>query len=288
MHRPFGNVCRLIPGTRMIDFNPAWIYRLAEGLTPLEALQANRSMGDFFRELTTARDTVDDFLNHRQHTLFPDTCEDLASLLEAIDAIAPPDAKLKHQTHILTMDEVVRITATTGQAGDTLERECTKKYIIGLEKQRALDPQTLIERIEDAFAPGCWNRLSSITKKECEECGKCLALERYTAAGFHVLRGVESELRNYVALLIGARPNKRDWGFYIETLKQNGANPKLIATLDNIRSLDRNPLMHPEDWLDQDEAIAIFNTAQTALNRLISDMEAKSLLPPRPVTAPPL
>ena len=59
----------------------------------------------------------------------------------------------------------------------------------------------------------------------------------------------------------------------------NGADPKLIATLDNIRSLDRNPLIHPEDWLSKDDAIGVFNTAQTAFDRLVSDMEKRKLLP---------
>jgi hypothetical protein len=38
-------------------------------------------------------------------------------------------------------------------------------------------------------------------------------------------------------------------------------------------------MMHPEDWLSKDEAIGLFNTAQTALERLISDMEKREMLP---------
>lgn len=275
-----GPCCRLVSSTHMIDFNPAWIYHLAEDLTKLEMLQADVPVGDVIRILIPARNMVDEFLNHQQHTLFPETCEDLTGLLEAIDAVAPPDAKLKHQMHVLTIYEVSNIQSAINKTVDTFERECGRKFIVGLEKQRVLEPKTLIEEIETVVSPDCWNRLSKLTKREMEEAGRCLALERYTAAGFHVLRAVESETRDYVCLLLKARPAKRDWGYYIEeVLKKNGADAKLAAALDNIRQLDRNPLMHPEDWLDKDDAIGLFTTVQTALERLIGDMEKRKLLP---------
>src|SRR5258707_981787 len=105
-----------------------------------------------------------------------------------------------------------------------------------------------------------------------------LSFERYTAAGFHMLRGVESEIRDYVFLVSHAQPKKRDWGYYVEFLTDNGADKKLMANLDSIRNLDRNPLMHPEDILDQQEAIAIFSSCLIAIERLISDMDKKGLL----------
>jgi hypothetical protein len=81
-------------------------------------------------------------------------------------------------------------------------------------------------------------------------------------------------------MLTHAKPQKRDWGYYVQVLKENNANPKLVSIVDDMRRLDRNPLVHPEDWLGMDEAIAIFNTTQTAFDRIISDMENSNLLPP--------
>jgi len=49
----------------------------------------------------------------------------------------------------------------------------------------------------------------------------------------------------------------------------------MVAVLDNIRSLERNPLMHPEDWLDIDDAIGIFTLCQTAVTRLVTDIKKK-------------
>jgi len=53
--------------------------------------------------------------------------------------------------------------------------------------------------------------------------------------------------------------------------------------LNNVRRNDRNPLMHPEDFLKMDDAISLFNLCLTALDRLIGDMEkrgfAKAFVP---------
>ena len=112
------------------------------------------------------------------------------------------------------------------------------------------------------------------------ECGRCLAFERYTASGFHILRALESEIRDYLIMVTHNMPKKRDWGYYIEELEKNNANQKMLTALDNIRNLDRNPLMHPEDWLRKDDAVGLFNLGKTALHRLITDMKKQGLLRP--------
>lgn len=284
MRRPFGPICHLVKGTRMIDFNPVWIYHLGQCLGELELAlgDGDVQMAEIYREVFMARGAVEGILLNPQHNLFPDTREDLTRLRDSIDLIAPSEARLQHQMHIVTKDEAFRIKQDIIQVRETFERECARQFIVGLEKQRILEPKTLIEEIDNALAPECWKRLSLITKREIEECGKCLAFERYTASGFHVLRGLENEVLDYIWLLAVPRisQSQRNLGQYIAILRANGADPNLIATLENIRSLDRNPLIHPEHWLNKDEAINIFNTAQTALDRLIRDLEKRKMLPP--------
>lgn len=94
------------------------------------------------------------------------------------------------------------------------------------------------------------------------------SFERYTGAGFHCLRGVECVIRQCIVRLTGSLPVKRDWGSYIDILRRNNVDPKTLSILDNIRSLSRNPLMHPEERLDIDEAIEILNISHSATVRL--------------------
>lgn len=261
----------------MIDFNPACIYHLADGLSNIEHIPRGTWLPRVSMLFAAAAEELRNFLAHQQHTIFPDTAQRAAYILSVINSIQPADQPVANR--LLTDEETMQLIAAIQLLLSTFEAECSKKYIVGLERQRALEPYTLVEAIDSALSPECWKHLSRMTKAEIEEFGKCLAFERYTASGFHILRGVEVELRDYVCLLTKAQPAKRDWGYYIQVLKDNTADTKLIATLDSIRTLDRNPLMHPEDWLDQTDAIGIFNTSQTALERLIADMGRKKLLP---------
>jgi len=279
MWRPIAPACRQIKGTRMIDFQPAWMYYFGEAITQLDSIQHPIHLPSVANVLHDARTSLDGFLSHQQITLFPETRERVKDVVVWINVILPPDQPIANR--LIEENEVLGLASAVNGAMITFEAECGRVFIVGLEKQRALQPKTLIEEIEDAFSPDCWNRLSRVTKREIEECGKCLAFERYTAAGFHMLRGLETEVRDYIHLLPIALPTNRNLGSYISILKDNGADPKLIAVLDNVRRLDRNPLIHPEHWLGKDEAIGIFNTAQTALERIVADMEKRKLLPQR-------
>lgn len=275
--RIFAPACRAVRGTRMIDFQPVWMYYFGEAVANLDTIQHPIHLPAIAGILHNARTNLDGFLAHHQITLFPETRDAVRNLVVWIDVMLPPDQPIANR--VIADSEVMNLASAINGAIITFEAECGRVFIVGLEKQRALQPKTLIEEIEDAFSPDCWNRLSNVTKREIEESGKCLAFERYTAAGFHMLRALETEVRDYIHLLPASMPSNRNLGQYITTLKDNGAAPNLIAVLDNIRSLDRNPLIHPEHWLGKDEAIGIFNTAQTAIERIIADMEKRKLLP---------
>ena len=146
--------------------------------------------------------------------------------------------------------------------------EAKRALVVQVQDQRSFSAVTLVEKIENCFPPDAWAIMEPEAKREFGEAGKCLVFERYTVSGFHALRGVECMIRQYIKKLTGGLPTKRDWGHYIDVLKKNGTDPKLTTVLDDIRTLDRNPLMHPEDWLDIDDAVGIFSIAQTAVVRL--------------------
>jgi hypothetical protein len=118
---------------------------------------------------------------------------------------------------------------------------------------------------------------------EIEEAGKCLAFERATAAGFHILRSVEIMVKHYLALIPGfVMPplNRQNWGEYIKLLKANNASVAVSDTLESIRKNHRNPLMHPEDTLDIHEAVGLFGICQSMTESLVEDLLSKKLVNP--------
>jgi hypothetical protein len=118
--------------------------------------------------------------------------------------------------------------------------------------------------------------LQEPTKLDIRQAGRCLAFELPTAAGFHIMRATESILRDYYVAHVGKKPKTRNWGKYIADLKTSSANPKTVAVLDQIRTLHRNPTIHPEVVLSGSEAQTLFGIAQSAITAMIEDMPQTS------------
>lgn len=105
---------------------------------------------------------------------------------------------------------------------------------------------------------------------------RCLAFELITAAAFHFHRANEAVLRRYWEAKCPGRkhPGNRTISDYLRALGQSrkGA-PRVKAALKDIKTLYRNPVLHPEYQLkDVDEAIALMNTIHTSIVHMLSDM----------------
>jgi hypothetical protein len=115
-----------------------------------------------------------------------------------------------------------------------------------------------------------------------------LAFDLPTATGFHMLRATEAVLIEYKTAAGVKKSKTRNWNKYIQDLKAAGADQKIVAILDQIRDLHRNPLMHPEVVLTMPEASAIFGICQSAITIMAQDMEkraTKTASPPVSVSA---
>jgi len=110
------------------------------------------------------------------------------------------------------------------------------------------------------------------TAIEFNEAGKCLAFSLYTAAGFHLLRAVESAVRVYYDVLSNgaARPTRGSMGVYLdELLRLSGVDTDLESVLRQIKRLHRDPIAHPDAVLSQTEATSLIGIAHSAISRII-------------------
>ena len=103
---------------------------------------------------------------------------------------------------------------------------------------------------------------------DLDSAGKCLAFELSTACGFHIMRALEAVLLRYTEVLTGTvvtKAKQRNMGAYLRLLGQHAVgDPKVIAALDQIRNLHRNPISHPEETLTVEEAISLLGMARSA------------------------
>jgi hypothetical protein len=84
------------------------------------------------------------------------------------------------------------------------------------------------------------------------------------------LRATDAVPRQYFVKFVGRQPEgiERNIGGALNVLKgqtKPTPNPKTVSMLDRVRELNRNPMMHPEDNLGEDEALLLFDLCKAAI-----------------------
>jgi hypothetical protein len=136
----------------------------------------------------------------------------------------------------------------------------------------------LVERAEQIFASDIRKKMPPEALEEYRAAGRALAFDMPTASAFHVARAIEIVLRLYRAHFVKA-PVGRTMGAMIKSLEKHlgsGATPapseKTIRQLDQIRDLDRNRIMHPDDTFSRDASLIMFFNGISAITAMIGEM----------------
>jgi hypothetical protein len=122
--------------------------------------------------------------------------------------------------------------------------------------------------------------------KDFNEAGKCLAFEVATASAFHMFRAVESVMEEYFKVVhsngksFEDAGSSRNWGAYIKTMNDAGADSKITVLLDHIREEYRNPITHPNENLDSDEAFGLFGVSASAITQMLRAISEKKKAQP--------
>lgn len=134
-----------------------------------------------------------------------------------------------------------------------------------------LFPSALPQKVPDAVA-------------DLREAGRCIAYELCTAAGFHLMRAVETVLRRYWEVVTGnkPKPKQRNIGTYLRGFKAMGCgDPKVIGALTQLKDLHRNVIIHTDEALTLDKAISLLGMARSVVDAMLDQ------IPEPPVEIPP-
>lgn len=141
------------------------------------------------------------------------------------------------------------------------------------------DTGDLVENGEKVFPEAVLDKVNPAALAEYRAAGRALAFEMPTASGFHVARAVEIQLRDYRNSIIPTNAG-RTMGAMIHALKahaDSGSSPtpdaRTLRQLDQIRDLDRNRIMHPDDTLDAAQAMVFFLNGVGAITAMVSEMQ---------------
>ena len=109
---------------------------------------------------------------------------------------------------------------------------------------------------------------------DSKEAGKALAFELGTSCGFHAFRCLEAVVRRYYKEIANgaAEPKQRNLGVYIRALEKANANKTIIAALQQLKDLHRNPLVHPQVAITLDEAISIIGMVRSIAASMLNEI----------------
>jgi hypothetical protein len=160
----------------------------------------------------------------------------------------------------------------------SLQDELDRVPMFTVTKKGNLSIHGLVEGAASGYPKSVLALADDFITNEINYAGRCLAFELPTSCGFHILRAVEIGIKGYVHAATGTLPklNQRNWGEYIRVLEGTNAGSELIDVLKVLKT-KRNPLMHPQDSLETDEAISLFCICQAGMETLISEVRKRSL-----------
>ncbi len=160
--------------------------------------------------------------------------------------------------------------------------ECGRSEIYSVEQKMGYDISSLLHDAEKNIHADIRHLISDNALTEVRDAGRCFALENYTASGFHILRALEVVMGDYYKKVGGEDKEFRSWFDYTKEFEKlvdtregrqsEFPSPKVVSMLDRMRQLDRNPLMHPRDSLDEMAADTLFKLGVVTITELAKDM----------------
>jgi len=138
--------------------------------------------------------------------------------------------------------------------------------------EKRYNTEFLFSDIGQIVGKDTYDALPENARRDLDEAGKCILLERSTAAAFHLMRGAERTLKHlYFCVIKRGRHDNLTWGSMTNHLDQRGAlNEALKGTLDNFRRGFRNPTAHPDKFYSVDEAQDLMGTTSQLLALIAS------------------
>jgi hypothetical protein len=160
----------------------------------------------------------------------------------------------------------------------SLQDELDRLPTFTVTRKGNLSIDSLVDGASNGYPESVLELIDESIVNEINQAGKCLAFELPTSSGFHILRSVEIGIKGYVHAVTGALPkiNNRNWGEYIHQLELAGCGSDFTDVLKILKT-KRNPLMHPQDSLEIDEAVSLFCICQAGMESLINDVRKRSL-----------
>lgn len=260
-----------VKGTQMRRLNLAYFMRLGAALDEINDfdLMMNPEKPHWVHKVAKAQEMLVGLLSADIPLSIPASTVEINTLLRFIEAFkADTDETRKTDKGLWSQASKVQTL---------IEGELAIQAVYYVMPKRAYDTSRLVANGASAFSEQVQQWLNDEETYDIVQAGRCIAFETPTAAGFHLIRAAESVIRRYFAAVVGRLPSAkmRSWGVYVGKLRDCGADPKVVAAIEQVKDFHRNLVMHPEDQLSDEEAVSLLGIVESLISAIYRDMAAR-------------
>lgn len=267
-------------GANVLCVNEFQFYQLAAAIHPLMFANEESKYSEVWLDWSQAADA----LNQTFHVRALEFCLEAATeLYGAIGNVVPHNFQAAIEKHNKLRDP----EPSLGWAAVHPIRQAVSKFetILSAELSNSdtywVSPKgthktSMLMKSAHSVLPELVTNRFPLVAADFDEAGRCWVFDNYTAAGFHLMRATEAAIREYYKVLTQKEPKKkfRNWGAYLKELRKcTNSNSKITSFLDHIRDNYRNPISHPEQNLNSEEAQVLFGVCISAISMISNEIE---------------
>jgi hypothetical protein len=266
----------------MQKIDPAFLFELGDQLRRVRSVTEHSELPHVWVTLNQAGRVVEQAVNGSIYTpLLRDPCR--ASALALIDRMKTTNERIIEMDwtaddKLETYDAVA--LQSLYQKFETLllgDLQSGSLYLVS--PKGGYDTDALIEAGLLLFAGELATKVPDAIP-DVRAATRCIAFELPTAAGFHLHRAHESVLRIYWDNVTGGkkRPKDNNMGVYLRELDKLDRGKKAVRShLRSIKDFHRNPLMHPEQSLENvDQALDLLAAIRCSIGYMLQEIKGPS------------
>lgn len=253
----------------MIQISLPYVVEFVAALDGLANVVAGARVADVYGSLYNAKSKIDEFYDRSLYAQDLRSSRQLSATLAGHLATALSDFSAVIAPHVQW-----QISSSRDQFKTAFLAELGVMPSFFVTQKGGFDTSTLLNNPR-ALLPHDLTMKVPETLSDLDAMGHALAFDLGTAAGFHMFRILESVLRRYFTVTTGglAAPKVRTIGAYTRALRSvECGDGRVLATLDQLAALHRNPLIHPEVMITTDQAVTLLGVVRSAVEAMLSSL----------------
>lgn len=276
---------RALEGMSMQKIDPAFLFELGSHVRRVRTVAPNMVVADAYLTLDNAATAIDQAVNGSvySHLLRPPCRIAAANLIEHMRAMVEGiKAEADWSQASLDLFDVTKLGLLYPKFETLFLAELQAAALYLVSPKGGFDTAALIELGGLLFSNDLAEKVPAAIP-DLEQATRCIAFELATAAGFHLHRAHESVLRTYWDCVTGGepRPEENNMGVYLRQLeKLDKGRPEVRSHLKSIKNFHRNPLMHPEQTLDNvDQALDLLAAIRCSIGYMLQEIPSDNGAP---------